>query len=298
MALPPEITLKKLAIQRRKPVQSALAGLPAMLALLAAPAFANSHFSGDPAAGAVTFAQQCVSCHVVVNGAGETLAGRSGRIGPNLFGIVGQTVGTVEGFRYADAIVAAGQAGALWDEANFTAYVADPTGWLRVTLDDPQARSRMSFQVRDQADALNLYAFLASIGPSPETEDSSAAVTQEPAEVTIGGRPVSYAADQAERGEDRYERDCADCHGHDLKGGMNGGASLRSVNFLQKYGEGAPVSDLFYYLSTAMPPSSPGRYSPAVYADLTAYILRRNGFQAGAPLPSDLDLLDNLFMEK
>ena len=47
-----------------------------------------------------------------------------------------------------------------------------------------------------------------------------------------------------------------------------------------------------------MPPDSPGRYSPAVYADLMAYILKRNGFKPGADLPSDLDALDSLTMQK
>ncbi len=47
-----------------------------------------------------------------------------------------------------------------------------------------------------------------------------------------------------------------------------------------------------------MPPGSPGRYSPSTYADLVAYILKRNGFKAGAPLPTDLDLLDYLMMVK
>jgi len=110
--------------------------------------------------------------------------------------------------------------------------------------------------------------------------------------------PVSYSSDQANRGEDRYERACIECHGDDLKGGMNGGAPLRGVNFLQKYANGAPASALYLYTSTLMPPNSPGRYSPSTYADLMAYILKRNGFRAGAPLPSDVDALDYLIMEK
>jgi hypothetical protein len=51
-------------------------------------------------------------------------------------------------------------------------------------------------------------------------------------------------------------------------------------------------------MSSQMPPNSPGRYSPSTYADLMAYILKRNGFQAGAPLPSDDDALNYLIMEK
>ena len=51
-------------------------------------------------------------------------------------------------------------------------------------------------------------------------------------------------------------------------------------------------------MSSAMPPNDPGRYSASVYADLMAYVLKVNGFQSGAPLPSDLDALDHLTMVK
>jgi hypothetical protein len=47
-----------------------------------------------------------------------------------------------------------------------------------------------------------------------------------------------------------------------------------------------------------MPPNAPGSYSPETYADLMAYILKRNGYKAGAELPSDVDALNNLTMTK
>ena len=111
-------------------------------------------------------------------------------------------------------------------------------------------------------------------------------------------RSVSYSSEQADRGEDRYERACLECHGDDLRGGLNGGAPLRGLNFERKFANGAPASALYLFTSTRMPPNSPGRYSPNTYADLVAYILKRNGFRAGAPLPSDIDALDYLIMEK
>jgi mono/diheme cytochrome c family protein len=111
-------------------------------------------------------------------------------------------------------------------------------------------------------------------------------------------RPVSYSSEQADRGEERYASDCEECHGDDLRGGLIGGAPLRGVSFEQKYAEGAPASGLYLYMSTLMPPNAPGRFSASAYADLMAYILKRNGFKAGAPLPSDVDELDALIMEK
>ena len=47
-----------------------------------------------------------------------------------------------------------------------------------------------------------------------------------------------------------------------------------------------------------MPPNAPGSYSDAVYADLMAHILKTNGYKSGAELPSDVDALYNLVIEK
>lgn len=111
-------------------------------------------------------------------------------------------------------------------------------------------------------------------------------------------KPVSYASNQADRGKKRYEKECLDCHGQNLKGGLSGGAPLRGLAFEEKYFYGLPASLMFALMVSTMPPDSPGRYSPKSYADLMAYILKRNGFKAGAPLPSDLEALDYLIMEK
>lgn len=110
-------------------------------------------------------------------------------------------------------------------------------------------------------------------------------------------RPVSYAPDQADKGAERYAKDCQECHGDDLRGGLNGGPPLRGLAFEEKYADGLPASVLFSFMSTQMPPNSPGRYPASTYADLMAYILKRNGFQPGAPLPSDIDALGNLIVE-
>ena len=109
---------------------------------------------------------------------------------------------------------------------------------------------------------------------------------------------VSYAPDQADRGEKRFKADCADCHGDDLRGGLLGGPPLRGLSFEEKYAEGSPAGVLFDVMSSTMPPNAPGRYSPSNYADLMAFILKRNGFQPGAELPSDVDALYELTMEK
>lgn len=133
--------------------------------LVAAPAFAGGHAptQGDAAAGEEAFSKQCVSCHVVVNEAGETLAGRNAKTGPNLYGVAGRAIGSVEDFRYGNGIEALNEAGEIWTEEMFVGYVQDPTPWLREATDDRRVRGKMSFKVRDEADAYNLYAYLYSL---------------------------------------------------------------------------------------------------------------------------------------
>ncbi|WP_320414782.1 c-type cytochrome [Palleronia sp. THAF1] len=147
----------------------------AAMALFAAPAFAESHVSGDAAAGESVF-NQCQACHVVTNDEGETLAGRAGRTGPNLYGIEGRTAGTVEDFRYSSSMVEAGEAGLAWNEEDFAAYTQDPTGFLREYLDDSGARGKMAFKLRSEDDAKNVYAYIVSLGggtPMEEAEEGS-----------------------------------------------------------------------------------------------------------------------------
>ena len=121
--------------------------------------------SGDAAAGETVFAKQCVTCHVVVNEEGETLAGSRGRQGPNLYGVTGAPVGSVEDFKYGKGMAEAAETGAIWDEENFVAYVQDPTEWLREVSGDDKARSKMSWKVRNEQDAADVFAYLHDIAP-------------------------------------------------------------------------------------------------------------------------------------
>ena len=120
--------------------------------------------SGDVAAGEVAFGKQCVACHLVINDAGVKLAGRNGKSGPNLYNIPGAGAGMIEGYRYGKSIVAAGiENGLIWTEENFVDYVQDPKGFLRAFLDDRKARAKMSYRVRKEYDARNIYAYLFSL---------------------------------------------------------------------------------------------------------------------------------------
>ena len=135
---------------------------------LALPALADGHAaSGDVAAGEKAF-RQCISCHVVQNEAGDTLAGKTAKTGPTLYGIVGSNFGTVEGFRYSDINqLAAAMTDVVVTEEVFVTYVQDPTAYLREVTGD-KGRSKMTYKVRKEEDAVNLYAYLASLSPEPE----------------------------------------------------------------------------------------------------------------------------------
>ena len=69
--------------------------------MLAAPAFAE----GDAEAGKKAF-NKCKACHTVVSASDEVIV-KGGKTGPNLYGIAGQTAGTVEGYKYNCCIVTA-----------------------------------------------------------------------------------------------------------------------------------------------------------------------------------------------
>lgn len=73
--------------------------------------------SADPAA-AAQFKKSCGTCHVAVADAPR-------RQGPNLFRVMGQPAGAVDGFTYSPAFLA-GKEGIVWDEATLDRWLADP----------------------------------------------------------------------------------------------------------------------------------------------------------------------------
>ncbi len=134
-----------------------------LFSTIAASGFAaTAAVAQDAAAGENAF-RSCVACHGVVNFDGEVIV-RGGRAGPNLFGVIGRTAGSVDGYRYSSPLVAAGEAGLVWDEETLAAFITDPTGYLRTYLDDSSARSKMSFKAR--SGAADIAAYLASLDPA------------------------------------------------------------------------------------------------------------------------------------
>ncbi|MBL6428760.1 MULTISPECIES: cytochrome C [Maritimibacter] len=122
----------------------------AILTLSGAAAFAESHaVMGDAEAGEGDF-RKCKSCHAISSADEDIVKG--GRTGPNLYGVIGRTAGSYEDFNYGDDIVAAGEAGLVWDTTNMVEYLADPKAFLQAYLEDDGAKSKMTFKLKDGED--------------------------------------------------------------------------------------------------------------------------------------------------
>jgi len=98
--------------------------------------------SADAAAGEKMF-KACKACHNAADGAAS-------KVGPNLWGIVGRDVASVEGFGYSNVLE--GMDGA-WDWEALNAFLKSPKGYAKGT--------KMAYNgIKKDADRANLMAWL------------------------------------------------------------------------------------------------------------------------------------------
>jgi len=121
------------------------------------PAFAE----GDIEAGEKVF-KKCKSCHMITAEDGTTIQ-KGGKTGPNLYGIIGRAAGSVEDFKYGKSLLAAAEAGLVWDEEQFLVYVENPSKFLKTYLDDSKAKSKMTLKLKKGGE--DIYAYLLSVAP-------------------------------------------------------------------------------------------------------------------------------------
>jgi cytochrome c len=86
--------------------------LGVLIAIAADPALA-----ADVDAGKTAF-KKCALCHT-------TEAGKSNKIGPTLFGIIGRKSASLDNFNYSESMKKFDH---TWDEATLDTYLADPRG--------------------------------------------------------------------------------------------------------------------------------------------------------------------------
>lgn len=120
---------------------------------------ATPTLAADPAAGEADF-KKCKSCHAILADDGTAIM-KGGKIGPNLYGVIGRQIGALQGYRYGASIIAAGADGTVWDEATLAAYLGDPTAWLQDKTGDPDAKSKMAFTLQEGGE--DIAAYLASV---------------------------------------------------------------------------------------------------------------------------------------
>ncbi len=87
-----------------------------------------------------------------------------------------------------------------------------------------------------------------------------------------------YSSAQAARGEQLYQKQCAECHGKAMEGTI--GSPLSGDSFLANW-SARPLSTFVDKIQKTMPFNSPGSLSRPQSIDLAAYILQAGKFPAG-----------------
>lgn len=102
----------------------------------------------DPAAGQ-TASKACAACH-------SFNKGEPGKVGPNLYGVVGAAKGHVAGFAYSDAIKGKGE----WTYDDLNKFLHDPKGYAPGT--------KMTFAgIKKDQERANVIAYLRSLSDNP-----------------------------------------------------------------------------------------------------------------------------------
>ena len=137
-----EMTVKGKGVQMIRTVLAA--GIALALPIAAA---AEGHTAGDAEAGEKVF-RKCMACHAVGEGA-------ENKVGPQLNGVVGRDIASVEGFSYSDALMTLGEEGKAWTPEELQAFLEKPRDYAKGT--------KMSFAgLRKEEDRNDVIAYLAT----------------------------------------------------------------------------------------------------------------------------------------
>ena len=105
---------------------------------------------GDAAHGEKVF-KRCSACHMIVSG-GKNM------IGPNLWGVIGRTAGSVSDYKYSKAMVAYGKE---WTFEEMNSYLIKPQAYIKGT--------KMAFAgLRKEKDRASVIIYMNSKSKSPK----------------------------------------------------------------------------------------------------------------------------------
>jgi cytochrome c len=125
-------------------MQFKTAVLAAAIALV--PFAAGASEDGDAAKGENVF-KSCRACHAVGEGARN-------KVGPALNGVVCRALGSAEGYKYSNAMMAKADGGTIWTKENLDAFLENPTEYLG-------GRSKMPLKLRNEDKREDVIAYLA-----------------------------------------------------------------------------------------------------------------------------------------
>lgn len=147
--------------QRDDRMKTQLFASLAVLAL-ATPALAE----GDAAAGEKEF-KKCKACHMIQDAEGTNIV-KGGKVGPNLWNVVGRKIAGAEGFKYGDGItsVATANPDMVWDEANLVEYMTKPQDWI--DAHGGSGKTKMTFLMKKKQE--DVAAYLKSVSPDAPAE--------------------------------------------------------------------------------------------------------------------------------
>lgn len=121
-----------------------------------------------------TAVRKCASCHNFEQGAGN-------KQGPELYGVVGRTIGSHEGFAYSEAMLTHQAAGDTWTYEALDHFLAAPKAFVPGT--------KMSFAgVKSPEERANILAYLQTLSSSAVPFPPAEAV---PAEGAAPAEPVA-----------------------------------------------------------------------------------------------------------